>query len=263
MPLASSTQQEYLHAMCCQRQFSCVSPRLFSSLCCHCCETSEVSCVCSHSVRNPKLLRCSLWLCYSRLVPGEWGTRGRGYRDHVAQLPPSSMCCVKKTKNQKKASPQAALQMTCAVSPWLCGGCVCLRGVRVFLSLKVMRWILSPSKWKMDSRVRWWRLEWWWTELRLCSSVVFVFACFFPHCVRCMPVAVDALKRVVVKVEVSLYQFATVRAQGAPLQRKGSTSFTPSAKMTNWVKCVRHVIFFFCSKMGQTTCTWSFDFVAT
>lgn len=49
---ASSAQQEYLRAMCCQRQFSCVLPRLFSLWCCHWCETGDVFCVCSHSVRN-------------------------------------------------------------------------------------------------------------------------------------------------------------------------------------------------------------------
>lgn len=59
-----------------------------------------------------------------------------------------------------------------------------------------------------------------------------------------MPVAVGALKKVAVKVEVSLYQFATVRTQGAPLQRKGSTNLLPSAKMANQVEFMTSKLFF-------------------
>lgn len=34
---------------------------------------------------------------------------------------------------------------------------VCLNGLGVFLSLKMIWWILSTTKWKMASHVRWWR----------------------------------------------------------------------------------------------------------
>lgn len=170
MPLASSTQQECLRAMCCQRQFSCVSPRLFSSWCCHRCETRDVSCVCSHNVRNRLLPGRAECVCKTpRSLPavvlrparpgGEGALEGVATATTLSDSHPHRRCVVSKKNKNKKASPRAALQMTCAVSPWLCGGCVCLRGVRVFLSLTVTRWMLSPSKWKMDSRVRWWRLE--------------------------------------------------------------------------------------------------------
>lgn len=128
MPLASSTQQEYLHAMCCQRQFSCVSPRLFSSWCCHWCETSDVSCVCSHNVRNRLLPGRAKCVCKTpRSLPAVVLRPARpgagGALEGVATVTtlrdphPHRRCVVSKEQKQK-ASPQAALQMTCAVSPW-------------------------------------------------------------------------------------------------------------------------------------------------
>lgn len=121
MPLASSTQQEYLRAICCQRQFSCVSPRLFSSWCCHWCETSDISCVCSHHVRNRLLPGRAKCVCKTPrslpavvLWPARPGTGGALEGNHVAQPPPSSsMCCVKRTKTKGVSSGRLADDVCC------------------------------------------------------------------------------------------------------------------------------------------------------
>lgn len=105
---------------------------------------------------SAKLLCCSLLLCYGRLVPGSgWG--GGGVPEVIATVTalrdfhPHHQCVV--------SSPEAALQMECAVSPLLCGG-MCLSAWRPSLSVPQSDAVeLVAHQMEMDSRVRWWRLE--------------------------------------------------------------------------------------------------------
>lgn len=169
----------------------CVLPWIFSSLCCHVvfgtgrwrravlASERERERMASFFVYCPsmwchlfpgradcvwKLLCCSLWLCYGRHIPR---ARRRGRKDHTPDSRPHHQCVVSKV-----VTPQGSADEMCCTGKevvvvdayqsikislwWICEVSVRV-ALGVFLSLKLKWWLLSTTKNKMDSHVRWWR----------------------------------------------------------------------------------------------------------